>query len=72
MFKSAPRAGTKAVDACPTFCPLNFKPVCGSDGKTYPSKCILQAKACKNHSSALFEAHEGSCSGIYKLIKYSN
>lgn len=33
---------------CPSLCPDVWKPVCGSNGKTYGNTCELERDSCKN------------------------
>ena len=49
---------------CPQACPKIYRPVCGSDGKTYPNECVLKVNACVNEEN-ITVVHEGSC-GKYK------
>ncbi|XP_028404663.1 four-domain proteases inhibitor-like [Dendronephthya gigantea] len=54
------KCNDKAVDDCPKICPLIYSPVCGSDGKTYPSPCNLKASACAAGKKITIE-HRGKC-----------
>jgi len=45
---------------CPTFCPYNYNPVCGSNGKTYANKCLFNVAKCKAGADWTI-AHEGRC-----------
>lgn len=53
---------TKAKNiAC--ICPRNYEPVCGTDGKTYSNKCVLDCEAQTVHGKTigLKVAHQGQC-----------
>ena len=45
---------------CNAVCNQDFKPVCGSDGKTYTNECILRVEGCKARRS-LRIIHSGVC-----------
>lgn len=44
---------------CDSTCPKSLKPVCGSDGSTYPNDCFLR---CAGVETSL--AHEGQCDEV--------
>ncbi|XP_048580646.1 fibrillin-1 isoform X2 [Nematostella vectensis] len=51
-----------ATCECPKACTREYRPVCGTDGKTYPNPCILEMKACKpENMDKLQWAHDGPC-----------
>lgn len=56
------RSGERVCGAA--FCTLDYRPVCGSDGKTYSNNCMLQsASDCviMAGSPAITVAHSGEC-----------
>ena len=55
--------------ACPSVCPLVLEPVCGTDGQTYTSECVLQAESCHNNDISLQVAYEGPCIVTLQPIK---
>ena len=46
--------------ACPK-CSPDHKPVCGTDGNTYRSKCYLDTSNCNKVTDIVEVAHEGEC-----------
>jgi len=58
---------------CRTQCPTDESgahPVCGSDGRTYSSRCLLQLAKCNGHRVKMI--HKGRCRGIVQkfLLKF--
>jgi len=56
---------------CPRFCHRIFAPVCGSDGETYPNRCVLQQTACSAPELNLFEVADGECSAVEFQLKFA-
>nr|P0DKM8.1 RecName: Full=Turripeptide Ici9.1; AltName: Full=Turripeptide OL11-like [Iotyrris cingulifera] len=45
---------------CLSVCSMEYWPVCGSDGKTYPNECHLTSEACMSNTD-ITVAHVGKC-----------
>ena len=46
---------------CATVCPLNYDPVCGSDGVTYGNLCGLETAKCQFPDRNITVVYEGAC-----------
>ena len=44
---------------CMIYCDKTLRPVCGSNGKTYPNKCVFDGAKCKDNTIEL--VYEGLC-----------
>ena len=50
-----------SVTPCNMECPLVRDLVCGTDGVTYQSRCVLEAEACRRGDTNLSVAYPGPC-----------
>ena len=51
----------KYQGSCPTGCPEDYLPVCGTDGVTYCSRCVLDALNCAEGREDVRVAFDGRC-----------
>ena len=53
-------SGSEKICSC-SICPDVDQPVCGSDGQTYPSNCVLLRTNCENPKLNVRKLHDGKC-----------
>ncbi|XP_071956792.1 U20-hexatoxin-Hi1a-like [Antedon mediterranea] len=46
---------------CHIPCPRIYEPVCGSDGQTYSSECMLNFTTCSRNQEFVHRVHDGTC-----------
>lgn len=56
--------------ACPISCLDNYRPVCGSDGKSYLNECFLRSNACFLRKR-ITVVYSGLCSKLVCLLSIS-
>jgi len=51
------------INGCPEFCPSDYTPVCGNDGRTYSNRCELNRARCnrRNPNQQLSISYIGEC-----------
>jgi Kazal-type serine protease inhibitor domain len=51
-------------------CPMEFDPVCASDGATYSNECVMSATACRKHRTDVRVMYRGECSsGNSRIVR---
>ena len=49
---------------CDRACTFDYRPVCGSDGKTYGNQCSLDTAHCKSQGK-IIKKSDGECPGLF-------
>ena len=51
---------------CSKVCTAEYRPVCGTDGKTYSNKCRMEISACGKNDT-ITVSYNGECNGEFKV-----
>ena len=60
-FKQIHNSTLEPPSDCSKICPMNWEPLCGTDGITYSNKCDFEIGKCENNGLSI--AKEGTCEG---------
>ena len=56
---------------CNRACPMIYKPVCGSDGKEYANKCVMEFESCTS-KKMIYIVKRGKCNDKSKAFCFYN
>ena len=51
---------------CSKVCTEEYRPVCGTDGKTYSNECKMEISACGKNDT-ITVSYNGECNGEFKV-----
>eukprot|EP00090_Calanus_glacialis_P024643 TRINITY_DN38303_c0_g1_i1.p1 TRINITY_DN38303_c0_g1~~TRINITY_DN38303_c0_g1_i1.p1 ORF type:complete len:582 (+),score=148.54 TRINITY_DN38303_c0_g1_i1:141-1748(+) len=60
---------TGLEERCPSDCPTDYRPVCGSDGVTYDNPCRMQEADCRSDRGVSLN-YEGSCTRCHPMLEW--
>ncbi|KAF0706637.1 Aste57867_6721 [Aphanomyces stellatus] len=69
LAASAALAMATTESNCPQACTREFKPVCGSDAKTYSNKCLLDIASCADKTLSLVSTGPCNCTAFLACTK---
>lgn len=64
------KCGSAARDECNKHCSKDYRPVCGTNGKSYNNECHIRGSACTDGINVTV-AYRGECNGGEKTLRFS-